>query len=113
MKLLLQNYSFKNLFSRRAKYNEDSSSSAASSYMELKDKDEANVSADEIPIPMPAIPPPLWKPSWRCFAFDEVCGATNNFHAGMCQKLSVVPGSLVFICPKQEKLMEICMSILD
>ncbi|XP_057826660.2 probable receptor-like serine/threonine-protein kinase At5g57670 [Cryptomeria japonica] len=81
MKLLLQNYSFKNLFSRRAKYNEDSSSSAASSYMELKDKDEGNVSADEIPIPMPAIPPPLWKPSWRCFAFDEVCGATNNFHA--------------------------------
>ena len=83
MKLLLHNYSFKSLFFRCAKYNEDSSS-ISSSYMELKDKDEAIVSADEIPLPMPAISPHLWKPSWRCFTFDEVCGATNNFHAGMC-----------------------------
>ncbi|KAH9297564.1 hypothetical protein KI387_029246 [Taxus chinensis] len=76
MRLLIHNYSFKHLFSGRAKCNEDSSSS--SPYMELKDKEE---SALEIPISMPEIPPPLWKPSWRCFAFDEISGATNNFHA--------------------------------
>jgi serine/threonine protein kinase len=66
LRYLVHSTSVKQLFGGRR-----SSKSNGDSYMEL------NVKAiDEIPMPAP-----LWKPSWRCFTYDEISGATNNFHA--------------------------------
>eukprot|EP01018_Ginkgo_biloba_P040115 Gb_24419 [translate_table: standard] len=51
-------------FGRRSKFNEDS-------YVELDNPDQN----EGIPVP-----PSGLKPSWRCFTYAEICGATNNFH---------------------------------
>lgn len=68
MRYFMHSNSLKQLLGgrRSSKYNGDS-------YMELNAKVQA---VDEIPMP-----DSLWKPSWRCFTYDEICCATDNFYA--------------------------------